>query len=88
MITEIKQEMADRNKRSVQSQRNAGKTTESQDQSSCTNMSTIGNTSIPPTEREMIHDEVRAVMRQNFPGIQFGTVHNSGFGILVLKQLK
>ena len=53
---------------------------ESRDQSSGTNISTIGNTFIPPTEREMIRDEVRAVMHQNFPGIQFGTVHNSESG--------
>ena len=55
-------------------------TAESQDQSSGTHRSTIGNTFIPPSEREMIRDEVRAVMHQNFPGIQFGTVHNSGSG--------
>ena len=58
-------------------QEEADNTAESKDQSVGTNMSTIGNTSIPPTERERIRDEVRAVMRQNFPGIQLGTGHNS-----------
>ena len=58
-------------------QEEADNTAESKDQTVGTNMSTIGNTSIPPTERERIRDEVRAVMRQNFPGIQLGTVHNS-----------
>ena len=52
-------------------------TMESNDQLSGTNRSTIGNTFIPPEERARIRDEVRAVMHQNFPGIQFSTVHNS-----------
>ena len=47
------------------------------DQSSGTNRSTIGQTFIPPDERVKIHDEVAAVMRQIFPGIQLSTVHNS-----------
>ena len=51
-----------------------------QDQSNGTNRSMIGNTTIPPSEREKIREEVRTVMRQNYPGIQFGTIHNSGFG--------
>ena len=52
-------------------------TMEFSDQSSGTNRSTIGHTFIPPEERARIHDEVAAVMRQNFPGIHLSTVHNS-----------
>ena len=55
-------------------------TMEPNDQSSGTNRSTIGNTYIPPAEEQRIREEVRTVMRQNFPGIQIGTVHNSGPG--------
>ena len=55
-------------------------TMELSDQSSGTNRSTIGHTFIPPAEREKIHDEVAAVMRQMFPGIQLSTVHTSGPG--------
>ena len=59
-------------------QRSAKKDTmEFSDQSSGTNRSTIGHTFIPPEERARIHDEVAAVMRQNFPGIHLSTVHNS-----------
>ena len=47
------------------------------DQSSGTNRSTIGHTVISPEERARIHDEVAAVMRQNFPRIHLSTVHNS-----------
>ena len=47
------------------------------DQTSGTNRSTIGHTEIPSEERKRIHDEVTTVMRQNFPGIQLSTVHNS-----------
>ena len=47
------------------------------DQSSGTNRSTIGHTFIPSEERARIHDEVAAVMRQNFPGIHLSTIHNS-----------
>ena len=53
---------------------------ESSDQSSGINRSTIGHTFIPPEERARIHDEVGAVMRQNFPGIHLRTVHNSESG--------
>ena len=52
-------------------------TAESKDQSSGTNMSTIGNTYIPPAEEQKIREEVRATMRQIFPGINMSTVHNS-----------
>ena len=47
------------------------------DQTSGTNRSTIGHTDIPSEERKRIHDEIAAVMRQNFPGIHLSTVHNS-----------
>ena len=45
-----------------------------------TNMSTIGNTFIPPEEERRIREQVRTEMRQLFPGIQIGTIHNSGSG--------
>ena len=50
------------------------------DQTSGNNSSTIGHTEIPSEERKRIHDEVTAVMRQNFPGIHLSTVHSSEFG--------
>ena len=54
-------------------------TAESKDQSGTT-MSTIGNTFISPEEEQRIREQVRAEMRQLFPGIQIGTTHNSGYG--------
>ena len=53
---------------------------EDQNQSSGTNRSTIGHTYIPPAEGERIQNEVRATVRQMFPGIHMSTIHNSKFG--------
>ena len=46
---------------------------ESQDQSSGTNRSTIGNTTISTEKASIIKKEVRCAIQQAFPGIHFST---------------
>ena len=74
------EEMKEKERQGVKQGTPDAATAESTDQFSGTNRSTIGNTYIPPEEEKKIRDDVRAVMHQRFPGIQFSTIHNSGSG--------